>query len=124
LYLADWSRDGQYLLAKTSDHHQALLFDISTGQWSKILAADMLTNLRFSRKGDFVYFEATSTGQAVLKRMRIADGKIEQVMDFRGIRRPLAKLSAAWTGLAEDDSPLMQRDTGTQEIYALEWRAH
>ena len=56
-------------------------------------------------------------------RMRMADRKIEQVVDFRNIRRPLAKLSAAWTGLAEDNSPLMQRDTGTQEIYALEWRA-
>ena len=56
-------------------------------------------------------------------RMRMGDRKIEEAMDFRNIRRPLAGLSAAWTGLAEHSSPLMQRDTGTQEIYALEWRA-
>ena len=26
-----------------------------------------------------------------------------------------------WLGLAPDDSPLLLRDTGTQEIYALDW---
>ena len=28
-----------------------------------------------------------------------------------------------WTGLAPDDSPLVLRDIGTQEIYALDWAA-
>lgn len=123
LYLADWSPDGHYLLAKSSDHHRALLFDIPTRQWSTVAEATMLTNLQFSRKGDFVYFEATSTSLAVLMRLRLADRKIEQVMDFGNIRRPLAQLSAAWSGLSEDNSPLMQRDIGIQEIYALEWNA-
>ena len=27
------------------------------------------------------------------------------------------------TGLAGDDSPLVLRDTGTEEIYALDWEA-
>jgi Tol biopolymer transport system component/DNA-binding winged helix-turn-helix (wHTH) protein len=123
IFIAAWSPNGHYLLAKTSDHHVALLFDLATEQWTKISEADMLTNLQFSRSGASVYFEATSTSQAVLMRMRLADHKIEQVMDFRNIRRPLAQLSSAWVGLADDDSPLMQRDIGTQEIYALEWRA-
>jgi hypothetical protein len=28
-----------------------------------------------------------------------------------------------WLGMAPDDSPLLLRDTGTQEIYALDWQA-
>jgi hypothetical protein len=28
-----------------------------------------------------------------------------------------------WFGLAPDDSPLVLRDTGTQDIYALDWEA-
>jgi hypothetical protein len=40
-------------------------------------------------------------------------------MDLRDIRRPLSPLSAAWLGLAEDDSPIMQRDI---ELYALSWQ--
>jgi hypothetical protein len=27
-----------------------------------------------------------------------------------------------WFGLTPDDSPLVLRDTGTQEIYALDWQ--
>jgi len=122
LFVADWSRDGKYLLAKTSDHHRGLLFEISTGRWTIVTEAEMLTNLRFSRKGDYAYFESTSAKHAALMRMRVSDHKIEQVMDFQNIRRPLTKLSSAWTGLTDDDSPLMQRDIGTQEVYALHWR--
>ena len=28
-----------------------------------------------------------------------------------------------WVGLALDDAPLLVRDTGTQDIYALDWEA-
>jgi Tol biopolymer transport system component len=122
LFLADWSRDGKFLLAKTSDHHRGLLFEVSTEQWTMFREAEMLTNLRFSRNADYIYFESTSANHAALMRMRIADHKIEQVMDFQNIRRPLTQLSSAWTGLANDDSPIMQRDIGTQEVYALHWR--
>ena len=123
MYVAGWSPAGRYLLGKTSDHHQALLFDMKTLHWSRVAEAEMLTNVRWSRSGDFAYFEATSEENgAVLMRVRIADRKVEHVMDFRDIRRPLIQLSAAWTGLTDDDSPLVQRDIGIQEVYALEWR--
>jgi hypothetical protein len=106
------SLDGKYLLTKTTDHHRAFLFDVSTEQWSMVSPADMLTNLHFSRNGEFVYYESTSVSHAVLMRMRISDRRNEQVMDFQNIRRPLIQSSAGWTGLANDDSPIMQRDIG------------
>jgi hypothetical protein len=34
-----------------------------------------------------------------------------------------AKFFGYWLGMAPDDSPLLLRDTGTQEIYALDWQA-
>jgi hypothetical protein len=34
-----------------------------------------------------------------------------------------AGASGSWLGLAPDDSPLLLRDTGTEEIYALDWEA-
>jgi hypothetical protein len=30
---------------------------------------------------------------------------------------------SVWLGMAPDDSPLLLRDTGTHEIYALDWLA-
>jgi hypothetical protein len=32
-------------------------------------------------------------------------------------------IAGKWTGLAGDDSPLVLRDTGIEEIYALDWEA-
>ena len=51
--------------------------------------------------------------------VRMSDGKVEQVMD-------LAEITATgnigpWLGFAPDDSPLLLKDTGTQDIYALDW---
>jgi DNA-binding winged helix-turn-helix (wHTH) protein/Tol biopolymer transport system component len=120
--LGDWSKDGRYLLVKTSDHHRAQLFDTWTQQWSEVTHADMLTNLRWARHSSSFFFEATSHEKAILMRMNVADRTSVQVMDFQDIRRPLSQLSAAWLGLAEDDSPIMQRDIGIQELYALSWQ--
>jgi hypothetical protein len=53
-------------------------------------------------------------------RVRIRDLKLERVADLRNSRQ-----AGYWGGglsLAPDDSPLLLRDTGTQEIYALDWQ--
>lgn len=117
-----WSPDQRYILAKASDEHRVMVFEIAANRWTELARAELVTNLRWSRDGKFVYFEATTGRDSALLRIRMADRKSERVMDFRNIRRPLVTLSAAWSGLAEDDSPLLQRDIGTQEIYELEWR--
>jgi len=52
--------------------------------------------------------------------VRISDGKTEQVVSLNRIRLTGAWGGAWWFGLAPDDSPLVLRDAGTQEIYALD----
>jgi Tol biopolymer transport system component/DNA-binding winged helix-turn-helix (wHTH) protein len=117
-----WSADGRYLLAKTSDDHHMMLFDMAAQNWTELARADVVTNVRWSRDGQFAYFEqATSQGSALM-RVRMAGRKIERVMDFRNIRRPLVTLSTAWSGFTDDGAPLLQRDVGSQEIYRLEWK--
>jgi hypothetical protein len=54
-------------------------------------------------------------------RVRIRDRKLERVADLKNFRQTGA--SGSWLGLAPDDSPLLLRDTGTQEIYAPDWEA-
>jgi hypothetical protein len=46
---------------------------------------------------------------------------VEQVVDLNNFR--MAGYFGPWLGLAPDDSPLLLRDTGSQEIYALDWEA-
>ena len=53
-------------------------------------------------------------------RVRIRDRKLERVADLKNFRQ--AGFWGVWLGMAPDDSPLLLRDTGTQEIYALDWK--
>jgi hypothetical protein len=51
-------------------------------------------------------------------RLRINDGKIEDVADLSKVGRLVAGTFGEWFGLARDDSPLLARDISSQEIYA------
>jgi hypothetical protein len=54
-------------------------------------------------------------------RARIRDRKLEQVAELKNFRQ--TGYFSDWLGLAPDDSPVLLRDTGTREIYALDWQA-
>jgi hypothetical protein len=53
--------------------------------------------------------------------VRILDGKVEQVVNVKGFQ--LTGYWGLWLALAPDDSPLLLKDTGSQEIVALDWEA-
>jgi len=72
----------------------------------------------WSRDGRYIDFLHSPDNPAVL-RVRISDRKVERVVDLKNFR--MAGISGDWLGLAPDDSPLLVRDTGSQEIYALDW---
>ena len=59
--------------------------------------------------------------QPALLRVGISDGKVEKVADLKNVR-PASSIFGAWSGLAPDDSPLLLRDMGTKEIFALDWQ--
>jgi hypothetical protein len=85
--------------------------------WPKIAAYP-----NWSRDGSYIYFGDPYTNEAALYRVRISDRKVEQLAKLNS--RILTWASAGkWTGLALDDSPLVLRDTGVEEIYALDWEA-
>jgi hypothetical protein len=53
-------------------------------------------------------------------RVRIRDRKLERVADLKNFRQ--TGYYSVWLGMDPDDSPLLLRSTGTQEIYALDWQ--
>jgi hypothetical protein len=54
-------------------------------------------------------------------RIRINDRKVEQVLDLANL--PTTGNLGPWVGLDPDDSPLLLKDNGTQDIYALDWES-
>jgi eukaryotic-like serine/threonine-protein kinase len=115
---ANWSPDGRYIVAITGDALKMVLFDFETRTWSDLLAGITATWQNWSHDGQYVYFVHTPEHAAVL-RIRISDKKLEQIVDLKGFNP--TGLWGAWLGLAADDSPLMLRDVGTQDVYSLDW---
>jgi eukaryotic-like serine/threonine-protein kinase len=119
LYAPRWSPNGRYIVAMPSDQLSLVLFDFQTQKWSQI-AKVRAGFLNWSRDGQYVYFVRWLVNPAVL-RIRISDREVEQVSDLTNL--PTTGNLGQWLGLGPDDSPLVLKDTGTQDIYALDWEA-
>jgi eukaryotic-like serine/threonine-protein kinase len=114
-----WSPDGRYLVALPFASHSLMLFDFATQKWEGV------TNLslgfpNWSKNGDYVYF-LHGEDQPSIMRIHIQDRRLERVADLKNFRQ--TGYWSFWLGLAPDDSPLLLRDIGTKEIYALDWQA-
>ena len=69
-----------------------------------------------------VYFLRREDQPSVM-RIRIRDRKIERVADLKNFRQTGLGFYTVGLAMTSDDSPLLLRDTGTQEIYSLDWQA-
>jgi eukaryotic-like serine/threonine-protein kinase len=118
MFSPHWSPDGRYLNAQTTDSLKLTLFDFKTRKWTEMAKGLVVGYPNWSHDGKYLYYDAQSGEQVGFYRIRISDFKVERVADLRAVRR--AGALGAWGGLAPDDSPLLLRDTGTQEIYALD----
>jgi Tol biopolymer transport system component len=119
LYSPRWSPDGRYIAALPADNSSAALYDFETQHWSE-LAKGSAGYPNWSKDGQYVYFLRYQNDPAVL-RVGISDRKVEQVVDLKNFRA--GGFFGFSLDLGPDDSPLLLRNTGTQEIYALDWEA-
>ena len=94
-----------------------MLFDFGTRKWAA-LAGINTAYPNWSRDGKYIYFRTFGSDPA-LYRVRISDHKLEKIVSLKGIRLTIG-VAGTWCGLAPDDSPLVLRDVGSQEIYALD----
>jgi Tol biopolymer transport system component len=113
------SPQGNYLAATTQDGQKIMLFDFGTGKWTELASTDVGVH-QWSRDGQYVYFDNGSSLDPAIYRVRVADHKMEQVCSLKGFRRSRS-FWLAWMGLTPDGSPLLMRDTGSQEVYALDF---
>jgi serine/threonine protein kinase/Tol biopolymer transport system component len=116
-FAARWSPDGRYVAALPWDSTSLVLFDFQTEKWSE-LAKVRSAFMNWSKNGKYIYFLRWLDNPAVLK-IGIADHKVEQIWDLKNF--PTTGSLGPWVGIASDDSPLLLRDIGTQDIYALDW---
>jgi Tol biopolymer transport system component len=117
LFSPHWSPDGRYIIAMAYPGQNLMLFDFKTQKWSELTGIKAAFP-NWSRGGNYVYFHSFGSEPA-LYRVRISDRKLEKIVSLKGMRLTIGSWGA-WCGLGPDDSPLVLRDVGSQEIYALD----
>jgi eukaryotic-like serine/threonine-protein kinase len=113
-----WAPDGRYISALPLDSGKLMLFDFTTREW-RDLTQTRVGYPTWSRDGKYIYFTDRFGKEPGVKRVRIADRKVEWVADLKELRLVQTPVGS-WFGLAPDDSPLVLRDVGIQDIYALD----
>jgi eukaryotic-like serine/threonine-protein kinase len=116
LYAPRWSPDGQFIAALRSGPETLWVFDFADNKWTQ-LAQTKVGYATWSRNSKYIYFDSLEGG-AAFWRVEVGNHKLERVASMKNLR-----LTDAWSGLALDDSPLVARDAGSDEIYALRWKA-
>ena len=119
LYSPRWSPDGRYVSAFSADSKTLLLFDMQTQKWTE-LANGSLSWLNWSHDSQYVYV-LDFRGKDAVVRIRISDRKTEQVVDLRSFNT--VGRYGGWLALTPDDAPLILHDTGTQDVYSVDWNS-
>jgi Tol biopolymer transport system component len=117
-----WSPDGHFIAALSAGSNEVKIYDRAARKWRR-LAGDLGTIgiPSWSHDSRYLYFDVTSPHDSAYMRVKVSDGKAEQLASLKNVRRFLG-VWGFWSGLAPGDIPLFARDAGEQEVYALDWR--
>jgi len=118
-----WSPDGRNIAAAAygGPRNGAWIYNVSSHEWKRLPLMEYNCWV-WSHDSKYIYYDNPSADQTTAMRLRVADGQIEKVASLTGIRRARGALGE-WFGLGPGDAPLLLRNTGNQQIYALDWEA-
>jgi serine/threonine protein kinase/Tol biopolymer transport system component len=118
LYGPRWSPTGRYITALSSDETKLMVFDMQSQKW-KQLGTGAFSWPNFSKDGQYLYVLQWGTTSGVFK-VRLSDGMTERVADLSNFVYT-GRFSDSSLSLGPDNSPLLFRDAGTSDVYALDW---
>ena len=93
-----------------------MLLDFATQQWTPLVGDVIVHSRAWSHDSQYFYFLNFPSEHLAAYRVRIIDHRLEKVVDLSDFRI----YYGFWFGLAPDDSPLIVRDMGTEDIYAFD----
>ena len=116
-----WSPDGRKIAAlklagSWSIASGLTVFDLETQRWTALVMKEDINFPAFSADSQFLYYLLLGSDQAVY-RVRVKGGEPERVVDLKDWR--MTGHSSFWMGLDPADAPLLLRDNGTSDLYAL-----
>lgn len=120
LFSPRWSPDGHYLAALSADAKKLVLYDFDTRKWHDLATVEATAAyFSWSHNGQYIYFSTRGTEPAFERISVHGKHRMEELVSLKDVRL-FNGMFGSWTGLAPDDSPLVLRDTSSDEIYALD----
>jgi DNA-binding winged helix-turn-helix (wHTH) protein/Tol biopolymer transport system component len=117
MYSPRWSPDRRFITALFADQRPSLpVFDFKTQKWSMLPVSGNLGFPSFSRDSGYIYFGRGGSSQGVF-RIPVTGGKEERVIDLTNWH--MAGVFGSSMSLDPTDAPLVLRDVGSDDIYAL-----
>jgi len=112
-----WSPDGRFVAALIQQPRadELWVFDCETQRWS-LLDKKWTGFPTWSHDGKYIYFLRPVDDRGIY-RIRPWGGNAELVLDLKGVRQ--ASSLGFWIGLDPDDTPMLLRDIGSDDFYAL-----
>jgi Tol biopolymer transport system component/DNA-binding winged helix-turn-helix (wHTH) protein len=111
-----WSPNGRFVVGLNAGTGSMKIFDFETQRWSIVQLTRGSGWPTWSSDSQFIYFLQTLDDPGVF-RVRVSGGNAERVVDLKGFRYTGA--FTGWMGLDPTDTPMLIRDIGTDDIYAL-----
>jgi len=116
-----FSPDGKYISATSASGDRLMLFDVAARRWTAQGPKDAGWQC-WSRDSKHIYFLVNVFGaEPGIFRVAVNGNKLEKILSLKGFRP--AGTFGAWLSLTPNDDPLVLRDVGPPEIYALSWEA-
>jgi Tol biopolymer transport system component/DNA-binding winged helix-turn-helix (wHTH) protein len=117
LYSPRWSPDGRSIVAMTGKSTGLKIFDLTTQRWSTLTTHEGGIGFpSWSHDGRYIYMLYFKDKPGVY-RIPVTGGEAEQVLDLTEFHH--TGTATMWFGLDPTDAPLLLRDAGTDDIYAL-----
>jgi Tol biopolymer transport system component len=110
-----WSPDGHSIVTLSPKSIGLNIFDVRTRLWSTPYKGPAGFP-RWSRDNHSIYFLGLPYNPGVF-RVPVAGGEAERITDLTGVH--YTGYYGVWFGLDPTDAPLLLRDIGTSDIYAL-----
>jgi Tol biopolymer transport system component len=117
LWSPRWAPAGDRLAAMSNNGNELFVYSFRTRAWTKLAQAS-IGYPTWSHNGDSIFLLNHLAGGDQVFRVSVAGHKLEEVADLKNFHAA-PFLVGYWLGLAPDDSPLLVRDAGIWDFYAL-----
>jgi Tol biopolymer transport system component/DNA-binding winged helix-turn-helix (wHTH) protein len=119
-----WSPDGRYIAAVEDGLQDLKVFNLKTQRWSETVQKGLTEYPTWSNDGRFIYFLIPEPeNDRGVYRIRPSGGRAERIVGLNGFRQ--TGFTHYWMGfdhwmaLDPDETPMLLRDLGEDDIYAL-----